>query len=1350
LIRFWNENGLSDAALSITAREIQRGAFESDFPQTRSFFYLRESGVHEHPDFPPAFLTVFAEQNEEYAAQLKELKKRIRKLKGQVTVRDYVSTFKGLRIDSALLPTDLSKEDCASLADGIIEPSDWSALSDSVQRALSNNGTVSLAGMEALGEQILSDLWPAIESELTRDGATAGVLDSFASVRRAHEHFAASRTRLFIGRDDFLDELTKRSCDDSHSPVVVSGDAGCGKSALLAEFASRCESDPKWAVLLFFAGALPGSSDLTTMLRHLCEALRRIGGLDDDVPDDPDELRAQFRVFLESCARTRPVVVIIDALNQVQSLAGPVDLGWLPIDLPDQVSLVVSTLDGPVLDRLQSTLGADRFIHLEELPEDDQAELVRRFLSVRRKRLTERQLERFLDERNHPDAGLPLWLIVALEEIVLFGSYEALDARIDNLPGRIPDLFSQVLGRLEHDHGRDLVEHVCRWLAVSRYGLLETEVLELLQRHGPQTSLLAWTRFYRSLQPYLRLMAQSEHTESSDMIAIYHDQLALAINHRFLSRNENGISTDVESSAIRKAHSELMDYFEQMGRTEKEPLRWNTERARSLSELPYHQIRSASWSRLDQTLGDAGFIEAKVRVDQVTALLSDYEDALAMVSRAPQMDRLRTFQRAVQLGTAELTARPENTFQTLYNLLRRDARLHQEFEKLCQSHIAAGRVLMREWTVPNQRIDSPKVGTIRDDASPIRAICGLAEFDSLVTVNDGGKLRKWRFEDASPIDIRMLPVSNTSTLCVATCGDLVVGCTDGAVLHSRASGSTHTFHKEDQQISSVVISRNGQRAFAVSWSGFLWRFDSGNEGWTTVDQSNFALNKIALADGDTVLVIGDDQGNLEFRLSTEPERVLTRQLAHPGGILALSVSRDGQTIFCGGVDHKVSIWRRHGHWAQERFIEYPDWITALAADPDGKVIVGDAQGHVFRWSAVDDLRQHLVSFECGVAELAISANGTRLAVLDTAGNCTILDMHSLAAHSHAAVHEARIICGTVLTGTGRFAASTTDGRVFIWRLPDGSIETQFETESQLNALAATAGAGLLGAARDGTLIRFDLSKEGCPSKLLLEDLPPVSRLSMNPARNELVVACETGDIIIADLGENLMHRKVKRLHDARIEHLLVIERQQRAITACRSGDVFRTDLTDLYTSFEFGSLFSDPSERHVGGVTGLLSVDGGEQIVTTGTDATLRRWTSLGGWIETIDLFAEDSSITACCADPLKPLVIAGSDGGWISVWRGPELPLATWSAHKREVTGLFLFPNVNQFLSTGEDGFVNVWDLTRNVRLLVYPVNSPIRSLWYDAGSHRIVLSDQAGRIHILEALGLPNKVAPVAANRE
>ena len=158
-------------------------------------------------------------------------------------------------------------------------------------------------------------------------------------------------------------------------------------------------------------------------------------------------------------------------------------------------------MSGPSLNLLATNLPAHRFLQVPPLGGADQTDLVDGYLGARRKRLTPDQRARLLDPGRRPEAGLPLYLAVALEELCLFGDHQALDQRIDSLPPTLPELFAQVLDRLSADHPDGLAEGVCCWLASSRGGLSESELLALLRRGAADFPAARWVPLYRGTDP---------------------------------------------------------------------------------------------------------------------------------------------------------------------------------------------------------------------------------------------------------------------------------------------------------------------------------------------------------------------------------------------------------------------------------------------------------------------------------------------------------------------------------------------------------------------------------------------------------------------------------------------------------------------------------------------------------------------------------------------------------------------------------------------------------------------------------------------------------------------------------
>ena len=132
----------------------------------------------------------------------------------------------------------------------------------------------------------------------------------------------------------------------------------------------------------------------------------------------------------------------------------------------------MSTLKGTCLDTLRRRPHDE--VLVGPLDMEERKEIVNKTLGEYRKKLDRKQMAKLLAKT---DSTKPLYLIVACEELRVFGVYEKVSERIDNMAPTVPDLFAEVLERLENDHGPDVLRAALSLLECSRGGLLEVEVI---------------------------------------------------------------------------------------------------------------------------------------------------------------------------------------------------------------------------------------------------------------------------------------------------------------------------------------------------------------------------------------------------------------------------------------------------------------------------------------------------------------------------------------------------------------------------------------------------------------------------------------------------------------------------------------------------------------------------------------------------------------------------------------------------------------------------------------------------------------------------------------------------------
>lgn len=172
----------------------------------------------------------------------------------------------------------------------------------------------------------------------------------------------------------------------------------------------------------------------------------------------------------------KPVAILIDAVEEAlpEFGQGSDPLWFLPPDPIEGVHWVL-TADTTLEIGLQNYK-----VHTAELPPLSEVSceaLVYDKLAQRAKKLDREQAAILLGK---PDGHRPLYLSLAVDQLATFGSFERVTRFIEDLPGKLPDLFSFALAALETSFGRQVIANFFGLLHCSAQGLLENELRELL------------------------------------------------------------------------------------------------------------------------------------------------------------------------------------------------------------------------------------------------------------------------------------------------------------------------------------------------------------------------------------------------------------------------------------------------------------------------------------------------------------------------------------------------------------------------------------------------------------------------------------------------------------------------------------------------------------------------------------------------------------------------------------------------------------------------------------------------------------------------------------------------------
>lgn len=521
--------------------------------------------------------------------------------------------------------------------------------------------------------KLCDDVYEALSRVIESEIAALKQEDDIKRERREHRTFAVDRPRIdrgrparFVGRDGILQEIahyidgTGRWADLSRRPLAIVGPSGSGKSALVAHALQgveprqpdgdqpeveppqeadqpevdedeRPESErPGPQVVYRFIGWTPLSSGGRDLLYNVCRDIsRRYGAEEGTVPEDYRDLAREFPERLNLATADRPLIVFLDALDQLPKNDPARSLVWLPTELPKHVRVIVSTLaEDEHLVPLKRRLPEGNLLSLPLLSSRDGEQLLDRWLEDAGRRLRGDQrrevLTKFASEGvESKDEGLPLYLKLAFEEARRWRWYTAVEPPLQPLAEGVLGIIRQLYERLsdEANHGELIVKRSLGYLAAAKNGLSEDEMLDVLSLGGREGEILEdffrrapesprvdrlpaviWSRLYLDLGPYLT----ERIADGASLLTFYHRQLQRVATEDYLK--EEG------SEERKRLHGDLATYFARQELDIKaagEGEGKGSPNLRMMVELPYQQTMAQLWGDVFGTLTDFTFLERK-------------------------------------------------------------------------------------------------------------------------------------------------------------------------------------------------------------------------------------------------------------------------------------------------------------------------------------------------------------------------------------------------------------------------------------------------------------------------------------------------------------------------------------------------------------------------------------------------------------------------------------------------------------------------------------------------------------------------------------------------------------------
>lgn len=384
-----------------------------------------------------------------------------------------------------------------------------------------------------------------IESRLTREWGPrpedGRALD--AEMDRAWR-YARNLAASFVGRARRMDDLMRRCLGprgrghggdgvigrdggDDGGLLVVQGASGAGKTSLMAGLAAvlanrRDRIDPTLTVVPVFCGLTASTTDQTGLMRLLTWELTDAAGRDAALEErlagmDHERLRLTLRESMERAGRHGRVVVLVDALDQLEG-RGDDPFAWLGEGAPSGCVVVCSSIPG-IDERALRRVGGSP-IELEPLDRADMMDLIRSICASHHKELQEPVVEAVVAKAFTGDVtAMPLYVSLVVRFLLAMdeAGFRQADGLASDLALRPIDAITMVmLGRIRvmpntcegmvvfwlsrtmevmGDDGGDMIRVVLA-IASSRFGLREEDLAGIMPMCGSSfdAANFAWFR----------------------------------------------------------------------------------------------------------------------------------------------------------------------------------------------------------------------------------------------------------------------------------------------------------------------------------------------------------------------------------------------------------------------------------------------------------------------------------------------------------------------------------------------------------------------------------------------------------------------------------------------------------------------------------------------------------------------------------------------------------------------------------------------------------------------------------------------------------------------------------------
>jgi WD40 repeat protein/serine/threonine protein kinase len=1089
--------------------------------------------------------------------------------------------------------------------------------------------------------------------------------------------FLVEKIKGFVGREWLFQEIDEWRSHDSPPVLLIVGEPGIGKSAIVAALVHRnidgqvlayhcCRTDtPETLAPASFVRSLAGM--LCARLPEYAKALECASVINSLRRADTDPESAFEAAVLAPLHKIKQVqakrcYLLIDALDESLARAGPptiFDVLCTRLDrLPPWLGLIATTRNDPsVLNPLRSLRVQIISAH-DRKNQDDVRRFIRSQLGeapFRLKTAADRKIPaRVETDLLRSSAGNFLFVRTALDAIA---SGQLSFDHIENLPPGLSSLYEIFFRRLFPNPAKDYSQarRVLETIVAAREPLTreqiaaatsldpEDELLGILSRLAPFVPAFEgrYSLFHGSLLDWLTGWDRS------------HDQPLAGAYH----------------VNLQKGSAQLADWC--WTEYQREPSQISIH---CIRHLPAHLHQVGRSQFLSTVLRDFHFIQAKLEATDASALIADYDYLVAKAD-------LRLVQLAIQLS-AHVLARDYRQLgsQLIGRLLGTAAPDIQALLKGAAENTNWPwiRPLTPSLTPPG----GPLIRTFKGHTAWVHSVVLTSDVRFAVSGSWDCTLRVWDLQQGQSVRTLEGHKGWVNAVAVTPDGSRAISASSDCTLRvwDLATGqSVHTLKGHTDRVNAIVVMPDCRWAISASSDRTLrlWDLENGKlvrtlkghrgvvnavavtpDGRNAVSASDYRLriwnlergrlartlearmdwiNNFVITPDGRYAVSGAPDNNLCV-WDLETGHSVWMLTGHTNKVTAVALLPDGRRAISGSADHTLRMWDLEKGQLLRTFEGHTDWVTAVVVTPDGRRAISASADHTLRMWDLERGQsiQKLAGQTDSVTAVALLPDGSRAALISDHHVLRVWELDSgdllgaLEGHTDW-------ITAVAATPDGRYAVSgSADHTVRVWGLETGrTVNVLAGHRDLVSAVAITPdGRYAISASADHSVRIWALdSGRSVRTSDGLEDL--VSAITITPDGCHAFWGSDAGVLYVwhVEKGDPV---RLAEGHANWVTAVAITPNGRRAMSASARGTL---RLWDLDSRQLLRTL-----EEHVDPANAVTVTTDGRHAVCTSSDHMLRVWDVETGIC--ITAFTGESSMSRCLIAPDGRTIVAREKSG--------------------------------------------------------------------------------------------------------